>query len=107
MITKELLSEVLNLNIVDYYQELDYIYYQYYIEGTCYIKEEDINIYQLVFKYKEWAFNKGYHIFVYKVKDYLYEFIITDNNNILMLSYEIPTEYEAIFKACKWLKKYK
>ena len=57
-ISKELLSEVLNLNITYIEHCNNSIVYKV----SVYDREEEVNIYEFVFKCKEWAMNKGYQI---------------------------------------------
>lgn len=58
MISKELLSEVLNLNITYIEHCNNSIIYKI----SVYAREEEVNIYELAHKCKEWALNKGYQI---------------------------------------------
>ena len=110
IISKELLSEVLNLNMWKtetltisteynklYYNGItlgDYGYYEY---------TEHINIHELAHKCKEWALKQEY-----KVNSRpdnvptLWEAYI--NLNITTAHTEVAaTEPEAIFKACEWI----
>lgn len=102
MISKELLSEVLNEDIEHIYDKSDmgenYICYTPKI--GCNV---DINIYELAHKCKVWAINKGYllveyhiliQVFDKKTKELLTS--KTDNTTILY-------EQKRIFKACQWI----
>lgn len=108
MISKELLSEVLK-------QETRFIRYvanntyEVHFEKPIRLKYIIINIYELAYKCKEWAFNKGYelrtstrgiidvydHIYINKEDGLTGEFIDCRQ--------ESDTEPEAIFKACQWI----
>ena len=117
-IIKELLSEVLEVEIIDFNiigNKLNYIIPNYETEedgDLIYIDlGQNINIYEFAFKCKEWALIKGYIIdslirgycsgkaicFVY-VDDWQSEF----SENCLK-SFTEDTEIEAIIKACEWI----
>lgn len=111
MISKELLSEVFNrkvrtLTIVD-----NKIYFQYedvYYGGISGIDDEEINIYELAYKCKEWAYNQGYTIDIYNKSDGL--FIEISKNTIgtylyKSLLFDLKNEQSELFKACQWILK--
>ena len=104
MISKELLSEVLKLNITYIERCNNSIIYKI----SVYDREEEVNIYELAYKCKEWALENGYVInsgattsndwcsTIYKV--------IKENPYIKELSHTWEqTEVESIFKACQWI----
>ena len=116
MISKELLSEVLNLvEVKGIYEESDYTYdlcdreLNYaerliVFDTVGYNKYMIINIHELAHKCKEWALSKGYTT-------------LSGNNHLVLNSCSIcrtmtdddwldfysDTEPEAIFKACEWI----
>ena len=76
---------------------------------------EEINIYEFAFKCKEWAYNQGFEIITYNLysKD---NFKVVccpidevDNFSEIVSScntfswFNLPTEVEAIIKACNWI----
>ncbi len=111
MISKELLSEVLGLNVVytESCEHRDGIIGIWTDINTKPI--EEINIYKFAFKCKKWAENKGYIIFsknkeclIYSI-DEVYDVI--ECLNQYEDYFEADTECEAIFKACEWILKNK
>jgi hypothetical protein len=108
MISKELLSRVLELNIIlvdtKYTETTKRIRYVTSDNNDYYI-----DVYNLAHKCKEWAFEKGYelrtsirgiidvydHIYIHKEDGLTGEFIDCRQ--------EADTEVEAIFKACQWV----
>ena len=102
--SKELLSEVFGREVSE-------------IKNTCTDKEIVIiayfdgfrqaftmNIYELAFKCKEWAFDKGFVLKSYKKQGALsgtYHYAIDINENVA--EWLSNTEQEAIFKACEWI----
>lgn len=104
MISKELLSEVLELKRIDeIYTEDNILYFCELNEGT--------NIYELAHKCKEWALSKGYYLRAEQginYKDNLQWtcFLNKDmNDGADFVDYWNITEPEAIFKACEWILK--
>lgn len=113
MISKELLSEVLNEHrvILDYEvsicgKELHY--------GHVDIEEDGfVNIYELAHKCKEWALTNGYHINTLLYDDgatriYTHGIAIVHysdekSNYNEVFSCEADTEPEVVFKACQWI----
>jgi hypothetical protein len=97
MITEELLSEVLGrkVEIIEHFGNI--IYYEE-PNKTVWL-EEDINIYELAHKCKEWA------------KDYEFHSAILDNKASCELfstsmdeqEFYADTEPEAIFRATQWV----
>lgn len=119
MISKELLSEVLGVDIEDVYITENQVLYSipnYEIEEdseTFYINlGTRINIHELSHKCKEWAYEKGYILYSGKeVNEYTCYFEKETgfelSNIDTWLSTFSDTEPEAIFKACQWILDYK
>jgi hypothetical protein len=103
MISKELLSEVLNLNITYIERCNNSIIYKI----SVYDREEEVNIYELAHKCKEWAktkkmyINSIYNEFYWDRIEKEYFADIPNKNK----SFYENTEVEAIFKACEWILK--
>jgi hypothetical protein len=119
MISKELLSEVLfnsRVEIKDFGQtrynninysmfcsinERDGTHFNEGIEGNYYVEKkmlyDDINIYELAHKCKEWAYSIGY-VLNSNSKSYC---DVCDTGFIT--GFEATTEPDAIFKACQWI----
>lgn len=103
MLSKKLLSEVLEKLIYDY--EI--------FENHCFINEDErINIYELAFKCKDWALEQGYDVcekeidgkfgllteeYIYPRRPILDRWIKSDDFPLF------NTRLEAIFKACQWI----
>lgn len=107
-ISKELLSEVMQLGILEV-GEIDdcYLSFNYYILDDDNIKA-CINIYKLAHKCKEWAYNKGFKILSgERLQDTNASFIVevTDDSYETVYKEIYKTETEAIFKACEWILK--
>ena len=107
-ISKELLSEVLNYEVDAFLginkNEIDYTCCRDENEGYIDIS---INLYEFVFKSKEWAENKGY-IILSKNKECLVYSIDEVYDVIECLTryedyFEGNTEIESIIKACEWI----
>jgi len=95
IISKELLSEVLNLNITNVQVISITAFYIYEDENEIEF-EDKLNIYYLAHKCKEWAAPQGYN-----VSSNLVTTMITSNGYREM--FDADTEPEAIFKACQWI----
>ena len=109
MISKELLSQIENLDIfsVEFLDKENIIHICGNYKDTEIHTEYSINIYELAFKCKAWAHSNGYWLSVR-----LYE---PNGFNIVVFSHihsqlqkdlkEIndKTEPEAVFKACQWI----
>ena len=104
--SKELISEVLSKEVEEE-RFIDSNSLTYVNSGIY----EDINIYELAHKCREWALSEGYIIEVgvhptikkdRSDRDYFYK-ITTDRGQILVSKFDeiIKTEPEAIFKACE------
>lgn len=100
MISKELLSEVLNLNITYIERCNNSIIYKI----SVYDREEEINIYELAHKCKEWVLKQGYRIIINYSKDIKVGIRILKSGKYVY-SNENKSEVEAIVKACEWMLK--
>ena len=109
--SKELISEVLSKEVEEEERFIDSNSLTYVNSGVY----EDINIYELAHKCKEWALSEGYIIEVgvhptikkdRSDKDYFYK-ITTDRGQRIISKFDeiIKTEPEAIFKACELILK--
>ena len=113
MISKELLSEVLNVENERISKKVDrfcfptenIIAVSYYMEDGW----QHLNIYELAHKCKEWAISKGYDILSGGLEASLYSCYIdySDKRYTLQMTplhHEFAnTEPEAIFEACQWI----
>lgn len=99
-ISKELLSEVLNLNITYIERCNNSIIYKI----SVYDREEEINIYELAHKCKEWVLKQGYRIIINYSKDIKVGIRILKSGKYVY-SNENKSEVEAIVKACEWMLK--
>ena len=99
-ISKELVSEVLKLNICEAYIENNNLFFDM---GLPLI--QSINLYEFVHRCKEWAFDKGYPFNVLYRHDYWdrcelkYDVDLYNHRK----SFCSDIEYEAIIKACEWI----
>ena len=107
MISKELLSEVLELrsyieSIDESVDEKNIYYYSSYESYPA--TQYSINIYELSHKCKEWAISKGWVL--HEVRN-LKEYIIYFSGDFREPSndFRADTEHEAIFQACEWILK--
>ena len=106
-ISKELLSEVLNLNITYIERCNNSIIYKI----SVYDREEEINIYELAHKCKEWAYTQGYILFS-KIRlnsslasCYFDTMGKHDYEDGYHNDFRAESEPEAIFKACDYILK--
>ena len=102
MISKELLSEVLDREITVIANQGGTSIFNYRTsESPNHINS--INIYELAHKCKEWAFKNDYEI----ETTYSGDVRISKNSTSMIvnsqLGLEDMTEPEAIFKACEWI----
>lgn len=103
MISKELLNEVLEDEVMHIYDKSDMgeNYICYMPKLGCNV---DINIYEFAFLCKEWALTKGY-----KIQSQLnsenkgHTHISKISENEWAKGFFENTELGAIFKACEWL----
>ena len=112
MISKELLSKVLEENISEVYKmgsnpnfkQNTLLFKLYGCGELC-----NINIYELAHKCKEWAYTQGYIIFS-KIRlnssyasCYFHNIGKHDYEDNFHNDFRAETESEAIFKACQWI----
>jgi hypothetical protein len=107
--SKELLSKVLGHEII-YNGELDITCLNaniltYFKNGMV---EHKINVYELMHMMKEWAFDKGYSLDVFKSDENYYEVTPRIYNEIeeewFDCEYSISrTEFESVTKAAQWV----
>lgn len=99
MISKELLSEVLNASI--YYMEMQSKnIIVHYDKGMPLMYDDSINIYELAHKCKEWAYNKGYIIKTDIAGEWeLYNF----KNGGIFDTQNSSSEQQSVFDACQYI----
>lgn len=107
IISKELLSEVLEVDIVSYGIILFDLEYDFKENMGVYIHKKNINIHELAHKCKEWAIEQGYII---QIMPFCILVLQIENSMEQVFRYEkedmenqkpyLP-EYE--FKACQWI----
>ena len=103
-ISRELLSEVLKLEVVKHslYNKRNNTFNITYMQSEDSLKANwmPVNVYEFVFKCKDWALSKGYFIYstheLSFIKSLSLETIETFANGK-------DTEIECIIKACEWL----
>ena len=111
MISKELLSEVLE-NEVPYQvrvhkiiiknNSLNYFYNSKDNRSGLFETNEYINIYELAYKCKEWAFNNGYYLNIYNdAIDVVLKKSCKIVENITDGSFKYSPML--VFKACQWI----
>lgn len=109
IIREELFTEVLNIQF-DWLQNIklegSILTYEKHYESfrgdSCsYWSDEEINIYELAHKCKEWAMDKGYYT-ESGLTGKLAQCLVVGVKHFLA-----DTEPEAIFKACEWILKQK
>ena len=105
MISKELLSNVLDEDINGVFYYGDNLLYFEHFHKNHYV-ESHTNIHELAHKCKEWAFSRGYEILSYTSKDGGC-YVEKDTRGTIDTVHEEldlnQTEAEAIFKACEWI----
>jgi len=101
MISKKLLEEILNVKIINFTEELGGEY------DPCLQIDYDkgmllLNIYELMYKCKEWALSQEYYVksdlvFVelFKIHSYI--------DDIPTEAFSGDTEPENVFTACQWI----
>ena len=106
MISKELLSEVLNLNITYIERYNNSIIYKI----SVYDREEEFNIYELAHKCKEWALSKGYYLASNKYSDGgCCQYFTEDSNECASCGgiksniIHAESEQQAVFNVCQWI----
>lgn len=111
MISKELLGEVLGRDAhpYDYVQNGRALRYAFFESIN---RKRHINIYELAYKCKEWAFDKGYSLESAK------KAVLGEKNKMtstwiccgltptceVLPNFTADTEPEAIFEACEWIR---
>jgi len=104
LMSKELMSEVLNLNITYIERCNNSIVYKI----SVYDREEEVNIYELAYKCKEWAYKQGFIIDTGFHKNYINQFKancygwVSENIDIEK-NFNKCTEIEAVFVSCQWI----
>ena len=102
LMSEELMSEVLKLNITYIERCNNSIIYKI----SVYDREEEVNIYELAHKCKEWAYSKHGYLLnsrrTFKTK-YLLGYCEVVKDCEFYYSEYSNTEVEAIFKACQWI----
>lgn len=115
MISKELLSEVLQQNVTSVYEQKGQYRYTTSNTNGPWVSSSDVpfqNIYELAHKCKEWATGKGYIILSYMEDDNTGYASLGDlfGRTVVKLPkpeksfwFDAQTEPEAILKACEWI----
>ena len=111
--SKELLSKVLGVYVTEFYLDCESLVYTYdriFNENEQY--KDDINIYELAHKCKEWAVNlkpNKHALSSYPRWNNIRDYPETNGNYYICqhlvsgIQFEAATEPEAIFKACEWI----
>ena len=103
-ISKELLSEVLKLEVVKHslFNKSNNSFNITYMQSEDSLKSSwmPINIYEFAFKCKEWALTKGYFIYSTNELSFIKTFSL---ETIETFSNGKDTEIECILKACEWI----
>ena len=116
MISKELLSEVLKDKLKEEYNGS----YDFICNGVVNLERNEvsstlgfydseldffINIYELAYKCKEWAYENNYY--VYSTPSFALEgvaYIVEDNNiGKRLKTLQLGSEVEAVIQACEWI----
>jgi hypothetical protein len=109
IISKELLSEVLGIEITRIKVKGNILEYNHDFTGYC---EDDINIHELAHKCKEWAwgFRNEFRFNLNPAisgeensKVYIVQLFSSKHTRKLIHGVQADTEPEAIFKACQWI----
>ena len=109
MISKELLSEVLGIEIYSCKLVAQTTIVRYKFDAVGEVRDSSINIHELAHKCKEWAFNKD--MFILSSAS-LPRGKFTSSYCVAEKQFSYPTkketfhanaEPEAIFKACQWI----
>lgn len=102
MISKELLSDVLNNHNIEHFEiENNYLWLQ--TDGGYLNK--NISIYELAHKCKEWALGKDFVLYsgsTHRTKGYRCDIYTKDGD--VDEDFVSDTEPKAIFKACEWIR---
>lgn len=101
MISKELLSEVLNIeHILNFRQSVNVIWVT---DAKSHCGAIPINIYELTHKCKEWAWNLGYDLPITRHDTNSFCCKINEKNIKYHKSQWADTGSEAIFEACQYI----
>jgi len=101
MISEHLFNEVMGVKILEELVYDDtYIAYAVPSDETHYYWE-NINIYELAHKCKEWANNKGYEIV--ETIDICYVFDDESDNVFNTSTPDIHFDIERVFRSCEWI----
>lgn len=115
-ISRELLSEVLKLEVVKHslFNKRNNTFNITYMQSEDSLKANwmPVNVYEFVFKCKDWACNKGFILISYKKpydsvkkKGYCQTHHIHDKTREKDKPFVCDFEYGAIIKACEWIIK--
>ncbi len=113
MISKELLSKVINKEVFSFFNTVEGDRGQSIRENEITIVLNNgsrtyFNIYELAHKCKIWAYNQGYILKSFYTLKQGYAIIETSTGKDEIIDAKISfTECEAIFKACEWILKRK
>lgn len=102
MISADLLSDVLNLNVLEIGEVTSKVNIWFLYDN----KESDsINLYELMYKCKLWAISKKYRLVTSVNYELNGECKIYKNDNVLIKHAIRDTELSAVFDACEWIFK--
>lgn len=103
-ISKELIIKVMDIKYPFSDIQLNSNILSWWREDVFFEETMKINIYEFIFKCKEWALSKDYVISSYsKYKLDGYNCTIYCNNGEIDEDFTSDTEVEAIIKACNWI----
>lgn len=109
----ELLNEVLRVNVKEgdwYCTDVININYKYYKDNDRF--EQKINVHELAYNCKIWAFTRGYELMSGTIDEgngelifecSLYNKSAETKEEYILSTFEGYSEPEAIFKACQWI----
>ena len=100
MISKELLSEVLNLNVAEVGDVTSQVNLWFLYDDN---ESNYFNIYEIMYKCKLWAISKNYRLITNVNYELDGECKIYKNNNVLIKHVIRDTEFSAVSDACEWL----
>ncbi len=113
--SKELLSAVFGVKVYDYGSYGNSMIEYSTNRGADLSRYRTINIYELMHLMKEWAYDNGYAVIVYKSSDeytvMVFEaerfYLNTDylNRIVKFCTTDTDTGFEAVTKACEWILK--
>lgn len=113
-ISKELLSEIMQLGILEVGEVNDcYLSFNYYIQEGDNI-QACINVYELAYKCKEWVLKQGYYFSIYSFNfsdniEQEHRIRLLRDNEVVYYGNDSckETEPEATVQACEWVIKQK